>query len=113
MTGFVALSYYFMNLYMQSVIISTIIFFGGSLFIFNATVNRKGIDEVTKPSESSSSTGKLGRPETLPFLLCVLPIVNILVSIFFIVVMVLINLYDAGKIKFDFLGSLDKTDENK
>lgn len=107
----ILLQFYIMQLYMWSVIISTIILFGSAIFIFNATVQRKGIDEATKQNESvGSSTDK---SKTLPFILCVLPIVNILISIFFIVIMALINLYDAGKIKYDILGAIDKISENK
>ena len=96
--GFVALSYYFMNLYMWSVVISTIIFFGSAIFISNAEINRKGIDGLAKQNESTNSTGV---KETLPFLLCILPVINVLLSILLITIMALINLYSKGKIKYD------------
>lgn len=107
--GFVALSYYFMNIYMWSVIISTIIFFGSAIFISNAEINRNGIDGLMKKGESQNNK----KIETLPFLLCVLPIINILLSIFLIAIMALINLYSAGKIKYDILDAVDKVSENK
>lgn len=86
--GFVALSYYFIEIYMQSVIISTIIFFMTGISVAQndklSAVGGSGNDANKQLEKVNAIAEKITQN---PFILMILPVVNIIFSIILIIIL--------------------------
>ena len=107
--GFLTLSYYFMNIYMWSVILSTLIYFCAMFVVANTMMEQKRMDGLMKTANKSNDGAFIEKIAQNPFLLFVIPIVNTIVIFLMIGMVAMIRLHQWGKIKLDIL-NLNKED---
>jgi len=109
----ILLQFWFIEIYMWSVVISTMIFIMGSFTLANSVMDKKGIDGLMQSNAEAKTNGFMDKVVQSPFILFVIPGVNLLVSIIMIIMVAVLGLHKRGKIKFDLVDQMTNKKEDQ